>query len=514
MVLVLVVMIALAGFGFVNTMSTGYEATKLTGDRMQVQQAMLSAETYVQQFVRLSPEEREALGGLERNEGLFRGVPLRASLAGTGETASAVPDDVWQFSVLAPSDLNGEAEDSLGETSIGGPNFGLHNESRKLSLAAVLAWELRRPGTGFQALMRLPGMTPRIADAILDWMDPDPFPRPYGCENEYYGSLPSPYRTANRLPSSLAELLMVRGVTRELLFGGDANRNFRIDADEQQPIVTADESSSEQNAEFVPWVRLLTLHSAERNANGVGLQRVNLNNSKLAELNEQLEQVVTPELARFAILYRQFGPSSGTEGVPPTNVALDFANPARFPITSPADLVDISVTVPGEPSVRVQSPLQTGTDLVETLSALLDETSPVGHRVLRARLNINTASPIVVRALPFLSEETAEQLLIRRETLDETASRSVVWLLTENILDRETFRLLEPWITAGGDVFECQLVVFRGSGGPIRRTRVVFDGASPEPRRVECENLMSLGRGFSMRTLLRATEATLETNLQ
>jgi general secretion pathway protein K len=58
-----------------------------------------------------------------------------------------------------------------------------------------------------------------IADSILDWRDEDELHRLSGAESEYYMSLPIPYRAKNAPFDSVDELLLVRGVTPEILYG-------------------------------------------------------------------------------------------------------------------------------------------------------------------------------------------------------------------------------------------------------------------------------------------------------
>jgi type II secretory pathway component PulK len=57
-VLVIVAMVAFAGFSFVASMSTEYEAVKLDGGRMQSEQTLASAETLMQWYVDLPPAMR------------------------------------------------------------------------------------------------------------------------------------------------------------------------------------------------------------------------------------------------------------------------------------------------------------------------------------------------------------------------------------------------------------------------------------------------------------------------
>jgi DNA uptake protein ComE-like DNA-binding protein len=58
-----------------------------------------------------------------------------------------------------------------------------------------------------------------LADAILDWKDPDDLTRTNGAEADEYESIEVDYRPANGPFKLLTELLLVRGVTRELFWG-------------------------------------------------------------------------------------------------------------------------------------------------------------------------------------------------------------------------------------------------------------------------------------------------------
>ena len=58
-----------------------------------------------------------------------------------------------------------------------------------------------------------------IVDSIMDWKDPDDLHRLHGAESDYYMSLPNPYKAKNADFDTLEELLLVKGVTPELLYG-------------------------------------------------------------------------------------------------------------------------------------------------------------------------------------------------------------------------------------------------------------------------------------------------------
>jgi general secretion pathway protein K len=59
-----------------------------------------------------------------------------------------------------------------------------------------------------------------ICGSILDWIDPDNNTHIGGTESDYYQGLTPPYFARNRPIDDLSELLLVRGVTPEIFWGG------------------------------------------------------------------------------------------------------------------------------------------------------------------------------------------------------------------------------------------------------------------------------------------------------
>jgi len=58
-----------------------------------------------------------------------------------------------------------------------------------------------------------------IVDSALDWMDKDTLHRLNGAEDDYYRSLPNPYRAKNGPFDTVEELVLVKGMTPDILFG-------------------------------------------------------------------------------------------------------------------------------------------------------------------------------------------------------------------------------------------------------------------------------------------------------
>lgn len=58
-----------------------------------------------------------------------------------------------------------------------------------------------------------------IMDSMQDWVDKDDLHRLNGAEDDYYLTLNPPYRAKNDLFGTVEELLLVKGVTREIFYG-------------------------------------------------------------------------------------------------------------------------------------------------------------------------------------------------------------------------------------------------------------------------------------------------------
>lgn len=59
-----------------------------------------------------------------------------------------------------------------------------------------------------------------IVNSILDWIDPDDLRRAEGAESQYYMTLEHPYPAKNAPVESIEELLLVKGITAGLFWGG------------------------------------------------------------------------------------------------------------------------------------------------------------------------------------------------------------------------------------------------------------------------------------------------------
>ena len=66
-----------------------------------------------------------------------------------------------------------------------------------------------------------------ILDNIKDWIDSDDEPTRFGAENSYYQSLDNPYPCRNGKLGSIDEMIQIKGITKELLFGTGATPGLK-----------------------------------------------------------------------------------------------------------------------------------------------------------------------------------------------------------------------------------------------------------------------------------------------
>jgi general secretion pathway protein K len=98
-----------------------------------------------------------------------------------------------------------------------------------------------------------------IVDSIQDWRDADNLHRLNGAEDDYYLSLPTPYRAKNADFESIEELALVKGMTPEILYGNVGNPQRRAALEAQRPW-----ERQLQSGEYLGVAQHLSVHSLGR----------------------------------------------------------------------------------------------------------------------------------------------------------------------------------------------------------------------------------------------------------
>ena len=319
--------------------------------------------------------------------------------------------------------------------------YGVSDEESRLNVNRASADELRK----------LKDMTPEAVAGILDWRDPDNSVSPGGAEAEFYASLPLPRLPRNGPLQTTRELLMVNGVSRQLLMGEDANQNGLLDPEEDD----GDESFPLDNRDGLldaGWSGSLTVDSSVASETAAGQERVDVQSADEKSLTSI--PGISASLAKAIIAYR-----------------------AQNKFENLADLLEVSALAPQgqgqpSPSPAVNQPSRggrpssagvqtttrttaqpTGPKLIseELLMEIADDVTVSSDSEQAGAININTASPEVLACLPGISPELAQAIVSYRKSAGFFSN--IAWLLRVDGMNRSIFKQVAPKVCARSETF-------------------------------------------------------------
>lgn len=489
-VLVVIALLALAALGFSEWMLAEREAAELSFRQLQARACAESGLEWARSFLSQDRQTQDEAGGWYDNPEQFRGVLVREGL---------LPRDRGRFTIVAPRQEDGRWS---------GIRFGLEDESGRLNLNTLLLADRVQEGAARQILMGLPGMTEDIADAILDWIDPDPEPRQYGAEAEYYAALNPPYAPKNGPPETIEELLLVRGVTPQLLFGADANRNGMIDSNEPDPQAFLDVDNSDGSMNR-GWAAYLTLWSLESNLRPDGSPRINLNQDDLETLFEEVQKVAGDKVATYVVAWRQARQNDTSNQQPATEWGeLDFTRKSERKFDTVLDLIGGKVSVhfkdENQPKL-IESPFPNVPGLMNAyLPTIMENMTVQAAEVLPGRININQAPRVVLAGIPGMTPELVDEIIAQREmdpSQAEAHRKYETWLLSEGLVTLDEMKALIPFICASGSVYRAQVVGYFDQEGPDARFEAILDATQTRCRVLFWRDMTHLGRGYPREVL-------------
>jgi competence ComEA-like helix-hairpin-helix protein len=344
----------------------------------------------------------------------------------------------------------------------GGILYGVSDEESLLNVNVASAEELARLDA------QTPNaMTPDIVSSIIDWRDDDNTVTPGGAEAEYYLSMQPPYLPRNGPVQTLRELLGVRGVSPELLFGKDSQQNGLLDPDDEQPDVAVTDALD------LGWAGQFTVNSTVNNVNAAGIDRVNAQSADQAALTGI--KGITEDIAKAIIAYRgqnQFRSIADFLDVvaaPNQNQPGQRGNPDAQVNQQPAQ--NPSGSGPPQASTR-QGPKVINEDL---LMDIADDLTVDSGSDLPGLVNINSASLEVLACLPGLSRELAQAIISFRQS--NGSFPNIAWLLKIQGLTGDILKQVAPRITARSETYRvlCEGKI-QSSGARQRIQEIVHVG--------------------------------------
>jgi general secretion pathway protein K len=151
------------------------------------------------------------------------GVELAKHLLQEDDPAFDSLDEDWALLPEHPGFLSADDEGRFKVT--------IEDEAAKIPLNMLITGDKEKKvdlvvRAQLERLFELLELDPELIDPIIDWLDPDNNPQPFGAEDAYYQSLPSPYPCKNGPLDALEELLLVKGMTKEILYGQEGKKGL------------------------------------------------------------------------------------------------------------------------------------------------------------------------------------------------------------------------------------------------------------------------------------------------
>jgi len=315
----------------------------------------------------------------------------------------------------------------------GGLIYGISDEESRLNLNVASAEELSQ----------LYLMTPDIVAAIQDWRDEDNTVTAGGAEWEYYASLQPPYQPRNGPLQTVRELLMVRGVSRELLFGSAGRQNG---PQENEGYDREEGAIDDVNA---GWAGLFTVDSSIKDISASGGERVNLQSADERSLTGV--RGITSDIARAIVAYRgqnQFRSIADLLDVP----AAPNPNQPGVRVNQSGNAQDQPVP-PGGPTPNSPQANPSGPKVVseQLLRDIGDDLTAQNGGDLTGVININTASLDVLACLPGVSRELAQAIVSYRAS--SGFFPNTAYLLSVPGITRDIFKQVAPRVSARSETF-------------------------------------------------------------
>ena len=309
-------------------------------------------------------------------------------------------------------------------------------------------------------LMELPEMTEGVANAILDWRDKNDSPREGGAEGGYYESLPYRYKIRNGPFKTIRELLLVKDVAKELLYGEDTNLNAQLDFNERDGDDSPPADNGDEKLDH-GWIAYLTCYSADKNKDADGEKRVNINKAGENKLEQSLS--ISKAQAKWIVDNRKKG------------------------FKSIADLVSNKSPKKAENNSSAQPDQAQAPDL-ETFSKIADKITVDDEDRIPGRVNVNTAPKIVLTAIlggGDTAEAIADDIIAYRQSL-LFGMESIADLLKVESVKLGTFKRIANQVTTRSDIYtvRCFATAVRGTlPGTVLYSEAVIDrGKTPGKR--------------------------------
>lgn len=400
------------------------------------------------------------LAGRQAEEAVEAGARYAEYLIANVTSPGSMPDPAaYQGEELPVGDATFWFIGEPGPTDpVDTPAFGLVDEASKLNL-----------NTASESMLEaLPGMTPDLAAAIVQWRNTN------ADQSASSGGTTISMTPVKNAPfESVEELALLSGTDMSILYGEDANLNHVLDSNEDDGDKTppSDNADGKLDSGLLEYV---TVFSREPNTRSDGTPRINVTTASLvAPLPSGLKALLTGTLgsARANEIERLIRNSFASG---PVGSVLDFVSRANITDTEYAKIYqDITMK---------------------------------GGAFVPGLINVNTASETVLTCVPGIGADKASQLVATRSNAVQPPT-GLAWVVP--ILGAAGIKQAGKYLTSQTYQVSADVAAVGRYGRGYRRTQFIIDSSSGTPRIVYRRNLASLGwaLGSDVREML-ATKKT------
>ena len=417
------------------------------------------------------------VASIEAEQAIAGAARYVSNILATVETPGMVPDIQNYESDAVPLRENDPATPRfwlIGRDPQGSSEqvyFGLVDEASKLNLntasSNLLEW--------------LPGMTPELAAAILDWRDSDSDVSDGGAEDEIYQRLVPAYRCKNAPFESIEELRLVYGMDLLTMYGEDMNLNGTLDANENDGEVFVPEDNRDGRLD-PGLLEYLTVYSKEPNTRTNGEARVFLTSTNESQLTTVFTEIFGSDRAASILQTAGLvssggggggagggggsggGGGGGGGGAQTNTVAVTFTNLLEFYLKSGMTATEWA---------------QIEGDLTTTSS-----------NSIPGLVNVNTASETVLACIPGIGAELAPLLVTHRQSNSGDLT-SLAWIV--DVLGATNALQAAPYLTSRSYQFSADIAALGHHGRGYQRVKFIFDTSEGAPRIVHRQDLTRLG---------------------
>lgn len=279
-------------------------------------------------------------------------------------------------------------------------------------------------------------VTPEIAEAVVAWRGgmagegEDGSGAGVGSESSYYLAQPRPYRAKEGPFETVGELLLVRGVGRELVYGPRRTGREGMDVEAHVMPRTSSHLGRRLQRGLAP---VVTVHSREPNRSlETGSERLDINSASMSDVAELLREWLDEARAE----------------------AMVAAIASQRPY---ANMLEVLLRVEASEDEAAQ---------------LYDRLTTTGQAWREGLIDVVTASAVALDALPGLEPGDGERLIGARESVDDPRA-SPMWV-AEAIGSEKAVEIGDA-ITTRSYQFSADILAVSGNGRAFHRMRIVID---------------------------------------